>query len=111
MRKHFSVEMKALDKTCIQSQLKCSLLSAGCKMYGHAGRRQRYPPLFFNHCADVCHKGKMTFNCNFKYTSVMTGNINETARPLVLMVTQVGCDVLIDLGQQIFLLRVPLAVS
>lgn len=28
----------------------------------------------------------------------MTGNINETARPLVLMVTQVGCDVLIDLG-------------
>lgn len=25
-------------------------------------------------------------------------NINETAGPLVLMVTQVGCDVLIDLG-------------
>lgn len=39
MRKHFLVEMKALDKTCIQLQLKCSLLSAECKIYGHAQRK------------------------------------------------------------------------
>lgn len=32
----------------------------------------------------------------------VTVNINETARPVVLMVTQVGWDVLIDLGLQSF---------
>lgn len=39
----------------------------------------------------------------------VTVNINETARPLVLMVTQVGCDELIDLGVWSFLFHTYLA--
>lgn len=39
----------------------------------------------------------------------VTVNINETTGPLVLMVTQVGCDVLIDLGVWSFLFRMNLA--
>ncbi len=39
----------------------------------------------------------------------VTVNINETARPLVLMVTQAGRDALIDLGVQSFLFHMNLA--
>lgn len=46
-------------------------------------------------CNHSVNKGKMTFNCYCKCTSML---LSIQMSLLVLMVTQVGRDVLIDLG-------------